>query len=130
MAGTSIACPAALADALHFPGALRERMPGRRAACRNRPARWIWAARWDAVPSNWPAIARRSSASIFPNAFIGVATHLRDNGSFGFNYIEEGELTRPHRAVVPPEIDRKRVSFERGDAVRSAFRPWANSTWC
>jgi putative 4-mercaptohistidine N1-methyltranferase len=49
--------------------------------------------------------------------FLSVASHLRDNGSFGFSYIEEGDLTRPHSAVVPAEIDRVRVSFERGDAV-------------
>jgi SAM-dependent methyltransferase len=42
---------------------------------------------------------------------------LRDNGSFSFNFVEEGELTAPHRAVVPSGIDRRRVSFERGDAV-------------
>jgi putative 4-mercaptohistidine N1-methyltranferase len=53
----------------------------------------------------------------FSASFVSVATHLRDNGSFSFIYIEEGELTRPHRAVVPPDIDRKRVNFERGDAV-------------
>jgi putative 4-mercaptohistidine N1-methyltranferase len=49
--------------------------------------------------------------------FVSVATHLRDNGSFSFSYVEEGELTRPHRAVVPTEIDRARVRFEQGDAV-------------
>jgi len=54
----------------------------------------------------------------FSERFINVATHLRDNGSFGFNYIEEGELTHPHRAIVPPEIGRSRVNFEQGDAVR------------
>ncbi|MGP8201304.1 MAG: putative 4-mercaptohistidine N1-methyltransferase [Limisphaerales bacterium] len=54
----------------------------------------------------------------FSASFVSVATHLRDNGSFSFNYVEEGELTRPHRAVVPPDIDRKRVNFEQGDAVR------------
>jgi putative 4-mercaptohistidine N1-methyltranferase len=54
----------------------------------------------------------------FSERFISVATHLRDNGSFGFNYIEQGELTRPHRAVVPPEIDRRRVTFEQGDAAQ------------
>jgi putative 4-mercaptohistidine N1-methyltranferase len=54
----------------------------------------------------------------FSERFVSVATHMRDNGSFSFNYIEEGELTRPHRAVVPPEIDRSRATFERGDAVR------------
>jgi len=53
----------------------------------------------------------------FSARFVSVATHLRDNGSFSFSYIEEGELTRPHRAVVPPDIDRSRVNFERGDAV-------------
>jgi putative 4-mercaptohistidine N1-methyltranferase len=54
----------------------------------------------------------------FSARFISVASQLRDNGSFSFNYIEEGELTRLHRAVVPPEIDRSRVNFEQGDAVR------------
>jgi putative 4-mercaptohistidine N1-methyltranferase len=53
----------------------------------------------------------------FSASFVNAATRLRDNGSFDFNYVEEGELTRPHRAVVPPDIDRKRVNFERGDAV-------------
>jgi len=53
----------------------------------------------------------------FSARFVDVATQLRDQGSFDFRYIEEGELTRPHRAVVPPEIDRSRVVFERGDAV-------------
>jgi putative 4-mercaptohistidine N1-methyltranferase len=50
--------------------------------------------------------------------FVEVATHLRDHGSFDFKYVEEGELTRPHTAVVPARIDRQRVSFEQGDAVR------------
>jgi putative 4-mercaptohistidine N1-methyltranferase len=54
----------------------------------------------------------------FSASFVSVATLLRNNGSFDFNYIEEGDLTRPHRAVVPPDIDRKRVNFEQGDAVR------------
>jgi putative 4-mercaptohistidine N1-methyltranferase len=54
----------------------------------------------------------------FSAHFIKVAAHLRDHGSFDFNYVEEGVLTRPHRAHVPVEIDRQRVNFERGDAVR------------
>jgi putative 4-mercaptohistidine N1-methyltranferase len=54
----------------------------------------------------------------FSARFINVATDLRDNGTCNFNYIEEGELTRTHRAIVPPEIDRKRVTFEQDDAVR------------
>jgi putative 4-mercaptohistidine N1-methyltranferase len=53
----------------------------------------------------------------FSARFISVATHLRDNGFFNFSYIEEGELTRPHRAVVPSEIERSRVTFEQGDAI-------------
>jgi putative 4-mercaptohistidine N1-methyltranferase len=66
-------------------------------------------------------LARRCASVLgidFSARFVSVATQLRDNGSFAFNYIEEGELTRPHRAVVPPDIDRSRVNFERGDAVR------------
>jgi putative 4-mercaptohistidine N1-methyltranferase len=65
-------------------------------------------------------LARRCARVLgidFSARFVSVATHLRDNGSFNFNYVEEGELSRPHRAIVPPEIDCKRVSFERGDAV-------------
>jgi putative 4-mercaptohistidine N1-methyltranferase len=54
----------------------------------------------------------------FSAGFVRAATELRNNGSLSFDHIEEGELSRPHRAVVPPDIDRKRVSFERGDAVR------------
>jgi putative 4-mercaptohistidine N1-methyltranferase len=53
----------------------------------------------------------------FSMHFVAVATHLREHGSFDFKYVEEGELTHPHRAVVPAGIDRSRVSFERGDAV-------------
>jgi putative 4-mercaptohistidine N1-methyltranferase len=48
--------------------------------------------------------------------FINVANHLRDNGSFGFSYIVEGELTQPHQAVLPAEIERRRVAFSQGDA--------------
>ncbi len=54
----------------------------------------------------------------YSERFISVATHLRDNGSFGFSYIEEGELVQPHRAVVPKEVDRGRVAFEQGDAAQ------------
>ena len=65
-------------------------------------------------------LARRCRQVIgvdFSASFISVATHLRDHGSFIFKYIEEGELTHAHTAFVPPAIDRKRVSFEQGDAV-------------
>ena len=49
--------------------------------------------------------------------FIAIANWLRRDGSCRFNQSQEGELTRPRRAVVPKEIDRRRVSFELGDAV-------------
>jgi putative 4-mercaptohistidine N1-methyltranferase len=49
--------------------------------------------------------------------FVTVAGHLRKNGSFLFGCVKEGELTEPCQAVVPPEIDRNRVSFERGNAL-------------
>jgi putative 4-mercaptohistidine N1-methyltranferase len=59
----------------------------------------------------------------FSAHFVNVATRLRDEGSVTFQYIEEGELTHPCHAIVPPEIDRSRVNFEQGDAVnlRSAL---------
>jgi putative 4-mercaptohistidine N1-methyltranferase len=53
----------------------------------------------------------------FSARFIDVATHLHRNGSFLFGCIEEGELTRPCQAVVPADIDRSRVRFQRGDAM-------------
>jgi putative 4-mercaptohistidine N1-methyltranferase len=53
----------------------------------------------------------------FSERFIGIAGHLGKNGSFLFGCVEEGELTRPCQAVVPDDIDRNRVQFERGDAT-------------
>ncbi len=53
----------------------------------------------------------------FSGRFIEVAESLRKNGSFMFGSFEEGDLTRPCQAVVPAEIDRNRVRFERGDAM-------------
>jgi putative 4-mercaptohistidine N1-methyltranferase len=50
--------------------------------------------------------------------FIAIANRLRRDGSYRFNQCQEGELTRPQRAVVPKEIERRRVNFEVGDAVR------------
>jgi putative 4-mercaptohistidine N1-methyltranferase len=49
--------------------------------------------------------------------FIEIAGRLRARGSFSFEYLEEGELARRHRAVVPADIDRRRVTFAVGDAV-------------
>jgi putative 4-mercaptohistidine N1-methyltranferase len=53
----------------------------------------------------------------FSERFITIAGHLKKNGSFLFGCVEEGDLTHPCQAVVPPDIDRTRVQFERGDAM-------------
>jgi putative 4-mercaptohistidine N1-methyltranferase len=50
--------------------------------------------------------------------FIQLANRLRRRGWLRFKSLEEGELTRTRRAVVPPDIDRGRVKFEVGDAAR------------
>jgi putative 4-mercaptohistidine N1-methyltranferase len=109
--------PAALAGALQFP----ERCVGE---CLD-PARLPQPARaldlGCAVGRSSFELARHCAQVIgidFSARFISVATQLRDNGSCNFKCIEEGELTRPHHAIVPPDIDRKRVTFEQGDAVR------------
>jgi len=49
--------------------------------------------------------------------FIAIARHLQKHGSFPFQSVEEGWLTRSRRAVVPAAIDRRRVRFARGDAT-------------
>ena len=54
----------------------------------------------------------------FSKRFIAVANRLRQRGSIWFHSFEEGELTRRRRAGVPPDIDRRRVHFEVGDATR------------
>jgi putative 4-mercaptohistidine N1-methyltranferase len=53
----------------------------------------------------------------FSERFITIAGHLKKNGSFLFGCMEEGDLTHPSQAVVPSDIDRNRVQFERGDAM-------------
>lgn len=55
----------------------------------------------------------------YAHRFIEVARHLQQQGSMPYAYVEEGRLTTPAMAVVPPEIDRSRVTFERGDAQDS-----------
>ncbi len=65
-------------------------------------------------------LARRCAEVVgidYSKRFISTAGHLRKNGSFLFGCVEEGELTRPCTAVVPQEIKRERVAFERGDAM-------------
>jgi putative 4-mercaptohistidine N1-methyltranferase len=66
-------------------------------------------------------LARHCSEVIgidFSQQFIDLANRLRQRGSLQFKSFEEGELTRARRAIVPPEIDRRRVKFEIGDATR------------
>ncbi|MDB6122817.1 MAG: Methyltransferase type 11 [Pedosphaera sp.] len=53
----------------------------------------------------------------FSERFVTIAGHLKKNGSFLFGCVEEGDLTHPCQAVVPSDIDRERVQFERGDAM-------------
>jgi putative 4-mercaptohistidine N1-methyltranferase len=54
----------------------------------------------------------------FSKQFIDLANRLRRRGSLRFKSWEEGELTQPRRAVVPPDLDRRRVTFAVGDACR------------
>jgi putative 4-mercaptohistidine N1-methyltranferase len=54
----------------------------------------------------------------FSKTFIDIANHLRRRGSIRFQSVEEGDLTQSRQATVPPDIDRKRVKFETGDATR------------
>ena len=65
-------------------------------------------------------LARRCSEVVgidYSERFVQVAEHLKANGSFLFGSIEQGDLGRPCHAVVSAEIDRRRVQFERGDAM-------------
>lgn len=50
------------------------------------------------------------------NCFIETARALQKDAAIDFEFVEEGNLTNPARAVVPPEINRQRVTFEVGDA--------------
>jgi len=52
----------------------------------------------------------------YSHRLITAASHLQEHGTLDFCYPEEGDLTLSSRAVVPAEIDRKRVTFETGDA--------------
>jgi putative 4-mercaptohistidine N1-methyltranferase len=49
--------------------------------------------------------------------FIQAANHLKSEGLLTFGCIEEGLLTKPCVARVPEQIDRRRVTFEVGDAT-------------
>jgi len=47
---------------------------------------------------------------------IHAARHLQQHGSMAFSYLEEGDLANSATAIVPAQIDLKRVTFEQGDA--------------
>jgi putative 4-mercaptohistidine N1-methyltranferase len=53
----------------------------------------------------------------FSKQFIDLANRLRQRGSLRFKSLEEGELTQARRAIVPPDLDRRRVKFAVGDAT-------------
>ncbi len=53
----------------------------------------------------------------YSQRFVETASDLQKNGSIAFAYVEEGELSRYSRAVVPDDINRQRVRFEVGDAM-------------
>jgi putative 4-mercaptohistidine N1-methyltranferase len=64
-------------------------------------------------------LARHCSEVIgidYSHRFIDVARQLQQHGSTSYAYVEEGSLTTQAIAVVPAEIDRRRVAFEQGDA--------------
>jgi len=54
----------------------------------------------------------------FSQRFIALAERLRQRGSLRFKSFEEGDLTKARRALVPSDIDRRRVKFEVGNATR------------
>jgi putative 4-mercaptohistidine N1-methyltranferase len=53
----------------------------------------------------------------YSRRFIAIARELQQKGSFRFESAEEGELTRPRRAVVAKDIKGKQIKFEEGDAM-------------
>lgn len=51
------------------------------------------------------------------SSFIAAAQQLRDTGRLPFSSRVEGDLTQPHIAEVPADIDRARTRFQVGDAL-------------
>lgn len=52
----------------------------------------------------------------YSQAFIDACQHLKDQGSRVYFMTDEGDLTIPCAAKIPPSIDRTRCSFQQGDA--------------
>lgn len=49
--------------------------------------------------------------------FIAAARQLQQYGSLDFDYVVEGDLVISTTARVPADVDRRRIAFERGDAL-------------
>ena len=54
----------------------------------------------------------------YSRSFIRAAKQLQKTGGIRFSLREEGKITRPSLARVSPKIDRKRICFQTGDALR------------
>ncbi len=54
----------------------------------------------------------------YSSRFIETARSLQKTGTLDFQFADEGSLMKPGTAKVPDEIDRSRVSFEQGDALK------------
>jgi putative 4-mercaptohistidine N1-methyltranferase len=61
---------------------------------------------------------RRVEASDYSKSFIAAAQQLQHAGHHPALRAVEGEITLPFEAVVPPEIDRARVTFSVQDATK------------
>jgi putative 4-mercaptohistidine N1-methyltranferase len=54
----------------------------------------------------------------YSRSFIRAAKQLQKKGKIRFPLLEEGKITKPTFARVSSRIDRKRVCFQVGDALR------------
>ncbi len=54
----------------------------------------------------------------FSKKFIAAGMELKRLGKIDFDLTLEGELARKEKAMVPTNIDRRRVCFEAGDAMK------------
>ena len=66
-------------------------------------------------------LARSASAVLgidTSRSFIRAATRLQRSGKHPFRLLEEGKITQPCMARISPDIDRTRVRFFTGDALR------------
>ena len=56
-------------------------------------------------------------ASDYSDSFINAAERLKQEGRLDAIRVQQGDRTEPFTAVVPPDIDRSRVSFSVQDAT-------------